>query len=114
MVDWQFTNLNRLFISCAALCALISCVNEEHGATYDKILSGEIDKTVNVLKNVSVPIGSLEKVVVGDILEITENTELLQLDNDGNISILITGTQLVNLLFLILKEHVNVIFSFHI
>lgn len=85
--------VNRLIISCAAVCALISCVNEEHGATYDKILSGEIDKTVNVLKNVSVPLGSLEKVVVGDILEITENTELLQLDNDGNISILITGEE---------------------
>lgn len=85
--------VNRFVLSFTALFALISCVNEEHGATYDKILKGEFDKTLNVLKNVSIPIGSLEKVVVGDILEITDNTKLLQRDNQGNISILITGEE---------------------
>ena len=70
---------------------MVSCVNEEHGATYDKIIKGDVDKTVNILKNVSIPIGSLKKVVIGDILEITENAKLLELDNEGNISILITG-----------------------
>lgn len=72
---------------------MVSCVNEEHGATYDKIIKGDVDKTVNILKNVSIPIGSLKKVVIGDILEITENAKLLELDNEGNISILITGEE---------------------
>lgn len=84
---------NRFLLSCAAVCLAVSCVNEELGEAFDNILQGDVDKTVNILKNVSVPIGSLEKVVVGDILEITENTKLLSLDDDGNISILITGEE---------------------
>lgn len=97
----KFRIMNRI-ITCRTLFSLAyaavilsaaSCVNEEHGATYDKVLQGDVDKTVNILKNVSIPIGSLQKVVIGDILEITDNNNLLNLDNEGDISILITGEE---------------------
>lgn len=46
---------------------------------------------VNVLKNVSLPIGSLEKVTLGDILELSEEQSMLKADKNGDISLLITG-----------------------
>ena len=75
---------SRLIFLMAAICCC-SCVNEE----YD--LNKEIDMNVNVLKNVSLPIGSLEKVTLGDILELSEEQLMLKADKNGDISILITG-----------------------
>lgn len=67
------------------MAAFCSCVNED----YD--LDKDIDMNVNVLKNVSVPIGSLDKVLLSDIIDLSEG-EMVQTDDEGNLAILLNGT----------------------
>ena len=62
------------------IAAFCSCVNED----YD--LEKDIDMNVNVLKNVSVPIGSLEKVCLSDIIGFSEQ-DIVQTDDKGNLAI---------------------------
>lgn len=76
------TILRRL-ITFAMVLSICSCVNEE----YD--LKKEIDLTVNVLKNVSFPVGSLEKVCLADILDISE-IPVIETDGNGNLAIIIS------------------------
>lgn len=58
-----------------------SCINED----YD--LGKEIDKNVNVLQNLSMPIGSFEKIVLNDILELTEDMSMIDIAENGDIAL---------------------------
>lgn len=80
-------SITRRLIQFASVACICSCVNED----YD--LNKDIDLTVNVLKNVSVPVGNLEKVTLSDILDVTEDVSIFDIDKDGNLAILITGDE---------------------
>lgn len=67
------------------LSALSSCVNE----AYD--LNKGIDTTVNVDGNISMPVGSTGKILIGDFLEIDGNSGLVT-DELGDYSLKISGT----------------------
>ena len=71
------------FVSAGLIMSAASCVNEDYAA----ITEDGIDKTVNVLKNVSLPVGSLEKVLLSDVLDIAGDISLLETDSDGNLAI---------------------------
>ena len=63
-----------------SLCVASSCVNEEY--TFK-----DIDKEVNVLKNVSLPLGNVDDAItLGEILQFNENS-IISTDNDGNLSL---------------------------
>lgn len=66
-----------------ALTSLLSaaCVNEE----YD--LEKEIDMNVTVLRDIALPLGSFEKVTLDKLLDFTGETEMLEIDDDGNMAI---------------------------
>lgn len=72
-----------LIAASAVILSAVSCVNEE----YAGLNEDGIDKTVTVLKNISLPVGSLEKVTLADILEKSGDTSILHVDEDGNIAI---------------------------
>lgn len=87
----KFRIMNRI-ITCRTLFSLAyaavilsaaSCVNEDYAA----ITEDGIDKTVNVLKNVSLPVGSLEKVLLSDVLDIADDMSMLETDSQGNLAI---------------------------
>ena len=67
----------------AVILSAASCVNEDYAA----ITEDGIDKTVNVLKNVSLPVGSLEKVLLSDVLDIADDMSMLETDSQGNLAI---------------------------
>jgi hypothetical protein len=71
------------FVSAAVIMSAASCVNED----YASITEDDIDKTVNVLKNVSLPVGSLEEVLLSDVLEFSDDMSVLDVDADGNIAL---------------------------
>ena len=56
-------------------------VNEE----YD--LEKEIDLNVTVMRNISLPVGSFEKVTLDKLLDFTGDTDMLEIDQDGNMAI---------------------------
>ena len=66
-----------------ALTCLLSpaCVNEE----YD--LEKEIDTEVTVLRNIALPLGSFEQVTLDKLLDFTGETDMLEIDEDGNMAI---------------------------
>lgn len=71
------------FVSCCRHAALVmscasvlSCINKE----YD--FSNGIDTTVNVLKNVSVPVGEVESIKLGDILSLDEDSGFIYCESD--------------------------------
>ncbi len=84
-----------LWLSCMSVITL-SCVNEE----YD--LDKELDMNVNVLTNISLPVGSFQKVMISDLLELSEESSVLSSDLNGNLSILLTDGENV------LEQSVNV------
>lgn len=66
-----------------ALTCLLSpaCVNEE----YD--LEKEINMNVTVLRDIALPVGSFEKVTLDKLLDFSGDTEMLEIDDDGNMAI---------------------------
>ena len=71
------TILSRGLLAVSAYILLFSsCVNEE----YD--LDKGIDAEMTILKNISLPVGNLEKIVLMDILEIEENSIIYADDNN--------------------------------
>lgn len=72
-----------LLLSCMTLMS-ISCVNEE----YD--LDKELDMNVSVLTDISLPVGSFRKVMIADLLKMTEESSILTSDQNGNLSISLT------------------------
>ena len=87
--DMIRSTFNLIFSTFVLLLTLSSCVNEEYGPTYDKVLSGDVDMNVNVLKNISLPLGSFEKVLLKDILELTEDISMIEIGENGDISLCI-------------------------
>ena len=93
----KFRIMNRIlnsrallaFVYAAVIMSAASCVNEDYAA----ISEDGIDKTVNVLKNVSLPVGSLEKVLLSDVLDIADDMSLLEIDQDGNLAIRIADDE---------------------
>jgi hypothetical protein len=93
----KFRIMNRIlnsrallaFVYAAVIMSAASCVNED----YASITEDGIDKTVNVLKNVSLPVGSLEKVLLSDVLDIADDMSLLEIDQDGNLAIRIADDE---------------------
>ena len=53
-------------VAALSLMALPACVNEE----YD--LNKGIDTTIDIEGNISAPVGSTEKIMIGDLFEIEE------------------------------------------
>lgn len=75
-------HLRRLMtIALGASFIWTSCINED----YD--LEKEIDKNVSVLQNLSMPIGSFEKIVLNDILELTEDMSMIDIAANGDIAL---------------------------
>ena len=75
-------HLRRLMtIALGALFIWTSCINED----YD--LEKEIDKNVSVLQNLSMPIGSFEKIVLNDILELSEDMSMIDIAENGDIAL---------------------------
>ncbi|GEM_PF-3766679 len=68
-----------------SMLGLQSCVNE----AYD--LNKGIDTTINVDGNISLPIGSTEKIMIGDFLEIDGNSGLNE-DGNGDYSLGFSGS----------------------
>lgn len=66
----------RLFLL-AAMMLSVACVNEE----YD--LNKEIDTEATILKNISVPIGNMEPIVLGEILDISNDQDLVRTDQEN-------------------------------
>lgn len=79
--------LKLLSLSSMVIFFFASCVNEEYGHVYDKVLDGDMDMNVNLLKNVSVPLGSFEKVLLKDVLELTEDISMIEIGENGDISL---------------------------
>lgn len=70
---------HSVLITVLGVLALSACVNEE----YD--LSEELDKSMTLLRNVSLPIGSVEKISIGDILTLEEDeTSVISKNADGD------------------------------
>lgn len=66
-----------------------SCVNEE----YD--LSKGIDMTIDVNGDISAPIGSTEKILIGELLEIGDSEEsVIGIDDNGNYVLSVSGDEI--------------------
>lgn len=71
------------------MSALSACVNEE----YD--LSKEIDAEITVLKNVSLPVGSLEALTISEVLSLEDNDEsVLRMDENGDFIFAFAGDEI--------------------
>lgn len=70
------------FLAVLMTCILSAgCVNEE----YD--LEKEIDTNVTVLRDIALPLGSFEKVTLDKLLDFTGETDMLEIDDDGNMAL---------------------------
>lgn len=66
-----------------------SCVNEE----YD--LSNGIDMTIDVNGDISAPVGSTEKILIGELLEIDDSEEaVISADANGNYTLSVSGDEI--------------------
>ncbi len=78
-----------VLIGISGMLALSACVNDE----YD--LSKDIDTEMTLLKNVSMPLGSFEKVSISEILTLEENEEsIISKNNDGDFIFSFTGDEI--------------------
>ena len=71
--------------SIVSLC-VASCVNE----AYD--LSKGIDTTVDINADISVPLGSTQKILIGDLLEIDQENSMIKADENGDYVISMDGS----------------------
>ena len=78
-----------VLIGISGMLALSACVNDE----YD--LSKDIDTEMTLLKNVSMPLGSFEKVSISEILTLDESEEsIISKNNDGDFIFSFTGDEI--------------------
>ena len=76
---------NGLFAVVSLLFSMSSCVKDQCD------LSKEIDVTISFGKGLSVPVGSTEKVMLSDIIDV-ESTDILEVDaQTGDYSISVSG-----------------------
>ncbi len=81
----------RLWIPLAGMTSIVSlcttaCVNE----AYD--LSKGIDTTVDINADISVPLGSTQKILIGDLLEIDQENSMIKADENGDYVISMDGS----------------------
>lgn len=79
--------LYSALFSSLMLFSLTSCVNED----YD--LENDIDLNVTVLKNLSFPVGSLMKVQLSELLEMSDDISVITSDEAGNLSFSLSDDQ---------------------
>ena len=86
----NFYSLCLGLIAVPALTIFSSCVNEE----YD--LDKEIDMEMTLLKNVSLPVGNIEKFTLAEILEIetSENATGIIIDENGDYMLNFSGEKI--------------------
>lgn len=82
------TRLHSFLLSMFGMLALSSCVNEE----YD--FSKEIDTEVTILKNVSMPIGSVEKITISELLTLEDDESVIRTDDQGNFIFSFSGSDI--------------------
>ena len=82
-----FRRTLSLMSAAVLTAAAVSCVNED----YASISEDDIDMTVNVLRNVSLPVGSMEKILLSDVLKTEEKMSLIEIEQNGDIAICIQG-----------------------
>ena len=80
--------LHSVLLSTIGVFALSACVNEE----YD--FSKEIDTDMTILKNVSIPLGSIEKITVAKLLTLNDNESLIRTDAQGNFVFSFSGSDI--------------------
>lgn len=86
----NFYSLCLTLIAIPTLTIFTSCVNEE----YD--LDKEIDMEMTLLKNVSLPVGNIEKFTLAEILEIetSENSTGIIIDENGDYMLNFSGEKI--------------------
>lgn len=82
------TRLHSVLLSMVGVLALSSCVNEE----YD--FSKEIDTDMTILKNISLPLGSVEKITISDLLTLDEDDSLIKTDEAGDFVFAFSGSSI--------------------
>ena len=74
--------------SMMGMLAMSACVNEE----YD--FSKEIDTEMTILKNVSMPLGSVEKITISKLLTLEDNQSVIRTDDQGNFIFSFSGSDI--------------------
>lgn len=82
------TRMHSVLLSMIGVLALSSCVNEE----YD--FSKEIDTEMTILKNVSMPLGSVEKITISKLLTLEDNQSVIRTDDQGNFIFSFSGSDI--------------------
>lgn len=78
----------RVLSAAIPMLFIISCVNDD----YD--FSKEMDLNANLLQNTALPVGSIEKIAISDILKnYSENESDLTYDSEGNLGVLYSGDE---------------------
>ena len=86
--SYQQRTLSELALFCSLMIiSSTSCVNEEYN------LDKEIDLTVSVLKDISLPVGSLQKVSLSELLGLPDDTSVIASDNSGNLHFTLSDDQ---------------------
>ena len=80
--------MHSVLLSLLGVLVLSSCVNEE----FD--FSKEIDTDLTILKNVSMPIGSVEKITISDLLTLDENDSVIKTDDNGDFIFAFSGSSI--------------------
>lgn len=85
----HYSRWHSVLIILTGMSALSACVNEE----YD--LSKDIDTEITILKNVSMPLGSIEPVTIEKILNLEqEDISVLCKNDDGDFIFTFTGSEI--------------------
>lgn len=77
-------------ITAMAVSSAVSCVND----AYD--LRKEIDTTINIDGDISMPIGTSEFIKIGEFLKIEESDGIIKVDGDGNYILSFAGGEPVS------------------
>lgn len=84
-----YSRWHSVLIILFGMSALSACVNEE----YD--LSKDIDTEITILKNVSMPVGSIEPVTIEKVLSLDEDdTSVIRKDDNGDFIFTFTGKEI--------------------
>ena len=85
----HYSRWHSVLIILTGMSALSACVNEE----YD--LSKDIDTEITILKNVSMPLGSIEPVTIEKVLNLDQDEiSVIRKDDDGDFIFTFTGSEI--------------------
>ena len=84
-----YSRWHSVLIILLGMSALSACVNEE----YD--LSEDIDTQITILKNVSLPVGSVDAVTISKVLSLGDDEEsVIRKDENGDFIFSFTGDEI--------------------